>query len=56
MSHTVLLDQTRFSLNSEESKALLPDLHNPAHHRASTLGCSPLSPLTLMLQLHPASG
>jgi uncharacterized protein (DUF1778 family) len=26
MSHTVLLDQTHFSLNSEQSKALLADL------------------------------
>ncbi|MFW6730866.1 MAG: DUF1778 domain-containing protein [Synechococcus sp.] len=33
-AHTVLLDQTLFSLNSEQSQALLADLHNPAHHRA----------------------
>ena len=33
-AQTVLLDQTLFSLNGEQSQALLADLHNPAHHRA----------------------
>ncbi|MFM7269457.1 MAG: DUF1778 domain-containing protein [Cyanobium sp.] len=33
-AQTVLLDQTLFSLNSEQSQALLADLHDPAHQSA----------------------
>jgi uncharacterized protein (DUF1778 family) len=33
-AQTVLLDQTLFSLNGEQSLALLADLHDQARHRA----------------------
>ncbi|MFM9101950.1 MAG: DUF1778 domain-containing protein [Cyanobium sp.] len=33
-AQTVLLDQTLFSLNSEQSQALLADLYDPAHQSA----------------------